>query len=117
MSTFDVNDPYTTGAPGRVSWTSAIPNKASAFCCTSAEASVAGVIAPIRVNGVTDTGWPNSAIVMSPSAMASSMSRGLLTLTTVSTPGLSANSSSDSPLEIAIFSIPSRARPRPIAVQ
>ena len=55
MSTFDVNPPYMTGEPLRTSWQNAIPARASAFCCTTAPATVTGAIAPARVNGVTAT--------------------------------------------------------------
>ena len=56
-----------------------MPASASAFCWVSAAARVTGVIAPIKVNGVTQTAWPNSAIVMSPSDIAASKRRGELT--------------------------------------
>ena len=53
MSTLEVNPPYITGAPARTSWVKAIPASASAFCCTTAPATVTGAIAPASVNGVT----------------------------------------------------------------
>ena len=117
MSTLEVNAPYSTGAPGRTSWVSAIPNRASAFCCTSAAASVTGAMAPISVNGVTDTGWPCSAIVIRPLAISESKRRGELTLMMVVTPGDLAISSRVQPRLMAIILMPSRARPRPIEVQ
>ena len=55
MSTFEVKPPYTTGLALRTSCVSAIPSNASAFCCTTAPATVTGAIAPARVNGVTHT--------------------------------------------------------------
>ncbi len=117
MSTFDVNAPYITGVPGRTSCASTMPNSASAFCCASAAASVTGAIAPISVNGVITTGWPCSAIATRPSAIASSNRRGLLTEMIVITPGLSRHVLERDPRAIAIMSMPSRARPAPIAVQ
>src|SRR3954452_11038953 len=57
MSMLERNDPNTTGQPGRISWDSAMPESASAICCTSAAGTVTGDIAPIRMNGVSTTGW------------------------------------------------------------
>ncbi len=57
MSTFDVNPPYTTGAPGRTTWVNTMPASASAFCWATAPASVTGAIAPDSVNGVITTTW------------------------------------------------------------
>ena len=94
-----------------------IPARASAFCWTSAAASVTGVIAPISVNGVITAGWPCSAIVISPSVIASSNRRGELTEMIVSTHGSSMTCSRVRPREIAIISIPSSVRSRPIARQ
>ena len=115
MSTLEVKAPYITGAPGRTSCVSTMPNSASAFCCASAPASVTGLIAPISVNGVTATDWPCSAMVISPSAIMSSKRRGELTEMIVVTPGSSRIWSSVSPRAIAIISMPSSALPRPIA--
>ena len=78
---------------------------------------VTGVIAPIRVNGVTHTAWPHSAIATSPSVIASSNRRGELTEMMVSTPGLAIISSRLMPRAIAIMAMPSKARSAPIAVQ
>ena len=58
-------------------------NSASAFCWASAPASVAGVIAPARVNGVATTGWPQVAISMSPSDIGPSRRSGEFELTIV----------------------------------
>ena len=80
-------------------------------------ASDTGAMAPIKVKGVTTTGWPNSAMCISPSAMASSKRRGLFTEMMVSTPGESIICCTLMPRESAIISMPSRARPAPIAVQ
>ena len=57
MSTFEVNPPYITGAPGLMICTNVMPASASAFCWASAPASVIGAIAPASVNGVTTIGW------------------------------------------------------------
>src|SRR6187200_1464719 len=53
----EANDPNTTGAPGRTSWTYAIPASASARVWVAAPATVAGLIAPARMNGVMITAW------------------------------------------------------------
>ena len=53
MSMLDRNDPKITGAPGRISWESVIPDRASAICCTRAAGMVTGDIAPISRNGVS----------------------------------------------------------------
>ena len=117
MSTLEVNAPYITGAPGRTACARVRPNRISAFCWASAAASDTGAIAPISVNGVITTGWPWLAIIIRPSAIASSKRRGLFTEMMVSTPGLSAICSGVRPRVIAIISMPSRARPAPMAVQ
>ena len=74
-------------------------------------------MAPISVKGVTDTGWPCSAMVIRPLAISTSKRRGELTLMMVVTPGESAIASRLSPRLMAIIRIPSSARPRPIEVQ
>ena len=56
MSMFDRNDPKITGRPAGSAATSAMPDSASAICCTSAAGMVTGDIAPIRMNGVSTTG-------------------------------------------------------------
>jgi hypothetical protein len=56
MSMFDRNDPKTTGAPGRMSWESVMPESDSAICWTRAAGIVTGDIAPMRRNGVMMTG-------------------------------------------------------------
>ncbi len=57
----DANEPNTTGAPGRTSWTYAIPASASASVCAAAPATDAGDIAPARMNGVMIRPWFASA--------------------------------------------------------
>jgi len=71
----------------------------------------------MRVKGVTTTACPNSDMVMSPSLIASSKRRGELTEMTVTTPGSEAICSRVIPREIAMMSMPSSARSRPMAVQ
>ena len=55
-----------TGAPGRTTWVRAIPARASAFCSTSAPASVTGAIAPASVNGVMQITWLRAEILEDP---------------------------------------------------
>ena len=57
----DANEPKTTGAPGRTSWTNVIPAIASARVWAHAPAAVTGAIAPARMNGVTSVAWLASA--------------------------------------------------------
>src|ERR687891_1522608 len=57
MSVFDRNEPNTTGQPGWTSWVSAMPDNASAICCTSVAGIETGDIAPISRNGVVITAW------------------------------------------------------------
>ena len=80
MSMLDRNDPKITGAPGRISWVSAMPVSASAICCTSAAGIVTGDIAPIRMNGVTTQGWPARVYSKSDSSIRSSQCSGELQL-------------------------------------
>ncbi len=80
MSMLDRNDPKITGAPGRISWVSAMPDSASAICWTSAAGMVTGDIAPIRMNGVTTHGWPARVYSNSESSIRSSQCSGELQL-------------------------------------
>ena len=57
MSVCEMNDPITTGAPGRTSWARQMPASCSAICCESAAGIETGPIAPMRMNGVTTTIW------------------------------------------------------------
>ncbi len=104
MSMLDRNDPKMTGAPGRISWVSAIPDSASAICCTSAAGIVTGDIAPIKMNGVSTTGWAASTYSNSASSIRSSQRSGELQLI--------------SEIETGFFSITSRPPKRiePIAM-
>src|SRR4051794_23760871 len=93
MSTFEVNAPYTTGAPGLTIWVRATQNRASAFCWAIAAASVTGVIAPASVNGVATTAWPASAIAIRPSLIGPSSRSGEFVLMIVIRLGSSRSSS------------------------
>ena len=53
----EANEPKITGAPGRTSWTKAIPASASAKVCAATPATVVGAIAPARMNGVIRQAW------------------------------------------------------------
>src|SRR2546426_5693097 len=55
------NEPRTTGAPGRTSWTNAMPPSASARVWAATPAAVTGAIAPARMNGVMIVAWFASA--------------------------------------------------------
>ncbi len=57
MSVFERNDPNTTGQPGRIVCTSAIPASASPTCCASVDGTETGDIAPISRNGVITSAW------------------------------------------------------------
>src|SRR5215211_821985 len=57
MSVLERNEPNTTGQPGWTSWVSAIPDSASAICCTSVAGTDTGDMAPMRRNGVHTTAW------------------------------------------------------------
>src|SRR5215213_1526947 len=57
MSVFERNEPNTTGQPGLTSCVSAMPDSASAICCTSVAGIETGDIAPISRNGVVITAW------------------------------------------------------------
>src|SRR5262249_25121790 len=73
-------EPNTTGQPGRMSWERAIPERASAICCTSAAGTVTGDIAPIRMNGVSTTAWLASEYSNCASSIRESHRRGELQL-------------------------------------
>src|SRR6266478_3147969 len=80
MSTFDVKLPYITGAPGRTTCDSVMPNRASACARVRAPAMVIGAIAPASVNGVTIINCPCAANSMMPSVMGTSSCSGELVL-------------------------------------
>ena len=81
MSMLERNEPKMTGHPGRISWARAIPESASAICWTSAAGIVTGDIAPMRMNGVSTTGWAAAAYSNSASSIRSSHRSGELQLT------------------------------------
>ncbi len=72
MSVFERNEPKTTGQPGRIVCTSAMPASASATCCASVAATETGDIAPMSRNGVTTVACPAFAYSMSADSMRSS---------------------------------------------
>ena len=49
--------PKITGAPGRTSWVKAAPASTSARIWVSVPATVTGLIAPARMNGVMIVAW------------------------------------------------------------
>ena len=53
--------PKITGAPGRVSWQKAVPACTSASNWVSVPATVTGLMAPERMNGVMMQAWLLSA--------------------------------------------------------
>ena len=57
MSVFERKLPNTTGHPGRIVCTSAIPASASPTCCASVDGTDTGDIAPISRNGVITSAW------------------------------------------------------------
>ena len=57
-----------------------MPDSASAICWTSAAGIVTGDIAPIRMNGVSTTGWPAAEYSNCASSIRSSQRSGELQL-------------------------------------
>ncbi len=80
MSMLDRNEPKMTGAPGRISCDSAMPDNASVICWTSAAGIVTGDMAPIRMNGVRTTGWLAAVYSNCASSIRSSQRSGELQL-------------------------------------
>ena len=76
MSTFEVNAPYTTGAPSLTSCNKEIAASASAFCCVTAPTTVTGAIAPASVKGVIITACPRAAARIAPSSIGQSCLSG-----------------------------------------
>ena len=93
-------------------------NSASAFCWASAPASETGVIAPASVNGVATTGWPWSAISMSPSDIGPSSRSGEFELMIVMTLGAASNPARSTPRIEAgdLDRVIDRGPPRPDAL-
>ena len=113
MSTFEVNPPYTTGAPGRTTWVITIPASASAFCSATAPASVTGAIAPASVNGVMTITWLRDENSMIPWSIGVSSRSGELELITVKIDGSRSSVASSTPRAIRMSSSASRLRWRP----
>ena len=68
------------GRRGGSAGTSAMPDSASAICWTSAAGIVTGDIAPIRMNGVSTTGWLAAVYSNCASSIRSSQRSGRLQL-------------------------------------
>ena len=108
MSMLDRNDPKITGAPGRISWDSAMPDSASVICWTSAAGMVTGDIAPIRMNGVSTTGWLALVYSNCASSIRSSQRSGELQLISEIVAGVCSIVSRE-PNRISVMAIVSRA--------
>ena len=108
MSMLERNEPKTTGAPGRISWDSAIPDSASTICCTSAAGIVTGDIAPIRMNGVSTTGWFADVYSNCASSIRSSHRSGELQLISEIIAGVSSIASRE-PNRISVIAMVSAA--------
>src|SRR6476660_2737791 len=80
MSVLERKEPNTTGQPGFTSCVSAIPDSASAICCTSADGTVTGDIAPMSRNGVVMTAWLARLYASIAPSMRSSQRSGELQL-------------------------------------
>ncbi len=72
----EANEPRMTGAPGRTSWQKAMPASASASVCVAAPTTVAGLIAPARMNGVISTAWLASAYAFAAPSIVESQTIG-----------------------------------------
>ena len=72
MSVFERKEPNTTGQPGRIVCTSAIPASASPTCWASVAGIETGDIAPMSRNGVITVAWPAFAYSTSAESMRSS---------------------------------------------
>src|ERR1044072_8064228 len=70
------NEPSTTGAPGRTSWQYAMPARDSASVCAQVPATVAGLMAPARMNGVIITAWFASVYARAAPSIVASHTRG-----------------------------------------
>ena len=92
-----------------------MPASASAFCWTSAPATVIGAIAPASVNGVKITGWLWRAISITPSSIGPSYCSGELALTTVVIEGSRSSCSGLAWRAMRVISSESRMRTAPSA--
>jgi len=104
----DANEPSTTGAPGRTSWTYAMPASDSARVCAHVAATVDGLIAPARMNGVIITAWFASAYACAAPSIVASHTSGELALIRLKTTVCSSTKSR--PKTIRAMSTVSRAR-------
>ena len=102
-----------TGAPGRTTWVIVIPARASAFCSTSAPASVTGAIAPASVNGVMQITWFRAEYSRIPWSIGVSSRSGDDELMTVKIDGSRSRVASSTPRTIRAISSASRFRCRP----
>ena len=80
MSVLERNEPKTTGQPGLTSCVSAMPESASAICCTSVAGTETGDIAPISRKGVMTTASPARLYSWQALSMRSSQRSGELQL-------------------------------------
>ena len=85
-----------------------MPERASTICWTSAAGIVTGDIAPIRMNGVSTTGWPAAEYSNWASSIRSSHFRGELQLISEIDAGSSSIASRD-PNRIDDMAMVSRA--------
>ena len=108
MSMLDRNEPKITGHPGRMSCARAMPDSASAICCTRAAGIVTGDIAPMRMNGVRTTGCAAAQYSNRASSMRSSQRRGELQLIRLMEAGR-ASIASRPPKRISDIAMTSRA--------
>ena len=108
MSMLDRNEPKITGQPGRISCASAMPDSASASCCTSAAGIVTGDIAPISRNGVSTTGWFAAQYSNCASSIRSSQRSGELQLISEIVAGV-ASIASRPPNRISVIAMVSAA--------
>src|SRR4029079_4148208 len=72
----DANEPNTTGAPGRTRSTHVPQTIVSPSVCPAARATVAGLMAPARMNGVMITGWFASAYARAAPSIVESHTSG-----------------------------------------
>ena len=84
-----------------------MPDSASAICCTSAAGIVTGDIAPIRMNGVSTTGWLAAEYSNCASSIRSSQRSGELQLISEIVAGVSSIASRE-PNRISVIAMVSR---------
>ena len=106
MSVFERKEPNTTGQPGWTSCVRAMPDSASAICCTSVAGIDTGDIAPISRNGVVMTACPRRLYSSIALSIRSSQRSGELQLISEIETG---ESGSEPPNTISPIAIVSRA--------